>query len=301
MMELRERIEMGEGNFYRLVRWSGDDPCVEVIEGHGVTRRIPAHGAHWHYHRAIEITLVFRGGSSCFSADQLHEFRAGELFILGENIPHYWHHPRGSAGISIQWELPENHGAWECNELKPLRLLAERARRGVCISGASAEHAMVNLQRMTRTGGLERLGLFLQLMHGLMHADADTRFASAAPLRLEGTNPHEEAVQRALSYIHANYREPIGLPDLLSVTGMGRTTFIRHFFEQAGCCFSAYLNRVRLRAVCRQLNENTKPIGVVALDEGFTQLAFFNRLFRREFGMTPTAFRARGRELKASA
>lgn len=299
-MQLRENIEMGEGNFYRIIRWRGESPYVEIVGERGSSRRIPAHGARWHYHKAIELTFLSTGRSACFLSDKFLEFGAGDLFILGANIPHYWHHPRVSSGLSIQWELPESHGAWECNELKPLRIIAERATHGLCLSGEPVDHAMVKLQRMTRTHGLERFGLFLELMHEVMYANQETTLASVQPLKFDGTNPHEEAVHRAISYIHASYREAIGLPEVLSVSGMSRTNFTRHFIMKTGCCFTTFLNRVRLQAVCRELVSSTTPISSVALEHGFTQLAFFNRLFKREFGVTPTAYRAAGKDVRVA-
>lgn len=60
----------------------------------------------------------------------------------------------------------------------------------------------------------------------------------------------------------------------------------------AGKPFSVFLNQVRLQAVCRGLQDTAEPIGSIALNHGFNNLSFFNRLFRREFGVYPTAFRA---------
>jgi len=42
-----------------------------------------------------------------------------------------------------------------------------------------------------------------------------------------------------------------------------------------------------------------RAVGTIALDHGFSQISFFNRLFRREFGMTPTAYRERQPGIRA--
>lgn len=292
MSRLRETIVFGPGNFYRIERWSGNDRCVEIVNGPGSVERIPAFGAHWHYHRAVEMTCVFRGTSTCFVADQLQRFSDGELFVLGENVPHYWHHPRGSEGLSILWEFPEEHGIWELNDMKPLRLLAARALCGLSVVGTAGRDVCRRVGELARTGGLSRLGGLFQLLDGLLHIDpAETHLVARQPFDLTGTNEQEEAVRRAMSYLHANYREEIQLADLLRVTNMGRTTFTRQFQRHAGMCYTTYLNRIRLKAVCRELKEGKRTISSIALTHGFTQLSFFNRLFRRELGVSPKVYR----------
>lgn len=296
MTQLREAIVFESGNFYRLERWSGDDCFVKIIKAPAEIDRIPAFGARWHYHRAMDLTFVLRGTSTCFVANRLQKFVAGEVFVLGENIPHYWHHPEGSEGLSILLEFPAGHGVWEFSEVKALRLLAERALCGLSIIGPAGKRACRSVEELGEMQRLQRLGGLFQLLHAVLHAEPrDTRQVTAQPFDLTGINDQEEAIRRALSYIHANYREEIHLPHLLDLTGMSRTTFTRLFLHYAGACFSTRLNEVRLQAVCHDLVHSTKAVSRIAFDHGFTQLSFFNRLFRRELCLCPSAYRERHR------
>jgi len=142
--------------------------------------------------------------------------------------------------------------------------------------------------RPATTGGL------FQVLHEALHADErDTSLVASEPFTFSGADEREEAIKRALSYIHANYREPIVLADLLSVTSMSRSTFTRQFHVTAQTCYTDYLNRVRLKAVCQELASGQAPIGTIALNNGFTQISFFNRLFRREMGESLSSYRAK--------
>ncbi|HVU27928.1 MAG TPA: AraC family transcriptional regulator [Verrucomicrobiae bacterium] len=219
-------------------------------------------------------------------------FEAGDIVLIGTNVPHYWHLRGFSEGLSIQWDFPLEHGIWTFGEAAPLRALAESSRRGLHLSGRTADVARQRMESLTTLSGLHRLAAFLDLLGELATAPArDIRLLAAQPFSLSGTDEHQEAVQRAVSYILANYREQVRLSELLRLTGMSRASFARQFRFHAGKSFSTFLNQVRLQAVCRALRNSIEPVSSIALNNGFNQLSFFNRLFRREFGINPTTYR----------
>jgi AraC-like DNA-binding protein len=62
----------------------------------------------------------------------------------------------------------------------------------------------------------------------------------------------------------------------------------------AGASFSVRLNELRLRKAADLLACGGNPrISEVAFACGFNDLSYFNRCFRRRFGLTPTAARGR--------
>jgi AraC-like DNA-binding protein len=109
---------------------------------------------------------------------------------------------------------------------------------------------------------------------------------------LEGSAQQQDAISRAVSHVLGNYRTGVRLDDLLRLSSMSRATFARQFQRHAGKSFSSFLNEVRIQAVCRALRETSMPVAVIALEEGFNQLSFFNRIFRRIVGCTPSQYRS---------
>jgi AraC-like DNA-binding protein len=80
---------------------------------------------------------------------------------------------------------------------------------------------------------------------------------------------------------------------------MSRPTFSRQFRIHSGKTLGQFLQQIRLDAACRELAETNKPIIDIALGVGFSQVSFFNRVFRRSFGFSPTDFR-RGCQIRES-
>ncbi len=288
----REDIQFAAGNTLRLLRWNRSVNRVEIVHGSGQVTPLHGQGDHWHYHRAAELTLVQRGAGTRFVADHIELFDSGDLVLIGANVPHYWHQRGVSAGLSIQWDFPLEHGIWGFGEAAPLRTLTESARRGLHIQGKTSDVTRRRIEELPGLNGLARLALFFQILDGLAEAPPrDIRPLSTRSFSLSGSEEHQEAVRQAVSYILAHFRGTVSLDDLLRLTSMSRATFSRQFKHHAGKSFSTFLNQVRLQAVCRALRDTTELVGNIALDNGFNQLSFFNRLFRREFGMSPSDFR----------
>jgi AraC-like DNA-binding protein len=225
-------------------------------------------------------------------ADHIELFEPGDLVLIGSNVPHYWHQRGKARGLALQWDFPLDHGIWMFVEAGPLRTLEESARRGLHIRGATALGVQKRMEQLAGTTCLARLGIFLEMLAEIIMAPAgDIRPLAPRPFSLTGTAEQQEAMRRAVSYILAHYREPLQLQDLLDLVAMSRATFIRQFRRHAGKSFSEFVKQVRLQAVCRAMRDTTDSIGSVALSQGFNNLSFFNRLFRQEFGVTPSDYR----------
>ena len=55
--------------------------------------------------------------------------------------------------------------------------------------------------------------------------------------------------------------------------------------------FQEYVQSVRIRESCRLLVNTQKKVAEIATLVGYTNIKFFNELFRRQMGMTPLQFR----------
>jgi AraC-like DNA-binding protein len=70
---------------------------------------------------------------------------------------------------------------------------------------------------------------------------------------------------------------------------------IQRLFEGEGTTFTEYVLAQRLvrahRLLTDPLHVNQK-VGAISLDAGFGDLSYFNRAFRRRYGITPSELRA---------
>lgn len=296
MKAVREKVELPEGHSFRVLRWSRSLSEVECILGPGRTRPMQGEGTHWHFHKEMELTLFTEGEGTRFVGDAIGPFSVGDLVLLGERLPHHWHTQGGSAGLSIQWHFPESHPLWAFPENLELRSLFRRAERGVRIGGPTAKVVAGMMQEVARSRGAGQLAALLRLLAEVSEApDSDLSTLATRSFTRSAESEHQSAISRSVQHLVANFRDEVRLGDLLRISGLSRPTFARQFKRHSGRSFSAFVNQLRLQAARRELRDGDRSVLDVALACGFRQVTFFNRLFRRELGCTPTEYRRRQR------
>jgi len=78
--------------------------------------------------------------------------------------------------------------------------------------------------------------------------------------------------------------------------------YLQRLFESEGTTFSEYVTGQRLAQAYRMLSDPRfldRTITRIAFDVGFGNLSYFNRLFRRRYGATPSDVRANGRAMQS--
>lgn len=293
---VKEQIELPGGQAYRVLRWKENLHDVESVLSRHRSIRIGGEGDHWHYHQAYELTLFSAGEGTRFVGDQIAPFERGDLVLLGENLPHHWRTRGVSAGISVQWFFPAGHPLWAFPEADTLPAYFKTAARGIHFRGPTASLLSAQLHQLVATEGLDRLGFLLRIFATAAAAPSrDYTFLSAHAFSLSAETRHQTAMRAAVQFLLAHFRDDVRMEQLLKVTRMSKPTFSRQFKKHAGKTLNEFLQQVRLDAACSELTETDHPIIDVALRSGFSQISFFNRIFRRMLKCSPSAYRTRSR------
>ncbi len=290
----REKIQIPSGHSFRLLRWSRSVRDVECVVAPGKIEKVIGEGTRWHFHVEMELTLFAEGSGSRFIGDHIGSFEAGDLVLLGSKLPHYWHTKGNSSGISVQWHFPEGHPFWAFPENLALRELFDQAGRGLRLNGATAKRISALLHEMMQSQGVEQLALLMRTLAQIATSpEADRQFLSVRSFALASESHYQQSISKAMRHLIAHFREEVRLEDVLLLTDLSRPTFARQFKIHAGRTMSEFLNHLRLQAACRELLESNRSVLEIALSCGFTQISFFNRLFRRLQKCSPTEYRAR--------
>jgi DNA-binding response OmpR family regulator len=112
--------------------------------------------------------------------------------------------------------------------------------------------------------------------------------------RLGGQTSH--TVRQAMAFIHEHYDEPISRTDMARHVSITERYLTHCFRQEMNITPMAYINRYRVKRAKMLLEQGNMNITEVALAVGFSDGSYFNRVFRKEVGLTPGAYQ-RGKRL----
>ena len=99
-------------------------------------------------------------------------------------------------------------------------------------------------------------------------------------------------IQRNMtSFIHEHFNSKIGLEDIAEAGQVSKSTCIRLFHKYTGKSPIDFLNNYRLQMSAEKLVATSEQITEIAYACGFGQPSYFNRLFLKEYNMTPNQYR----------
>jgi AraC family transcriptional regulator len=102
-------------------------------------------------------------------------------------------------------------------------------------------------------------------------------------------------INRVIDHIDAHLGDDLTLTSLADVACFSRFHFHRIFSAMVGETVADYLKRIRLQAAASRLASNLRdPVTDIALACGFSSPSVFARAFRDRFGVSASAWRARG-------
>jgi AraC family transcriptional regulator, regulatory protein of adaptative response / methylphosphotriester-DNA alkyltransferase methyltransferase len=99
----------------------------------------------------------------------------------------------------------------------------------------------------------------------------------------------------ALAIIRREFAGDLRLAEVARRIGASSRALQRAFAEHGDLSFSEELRATRLNVAARLLRGTDLPVGAVARRVGYCDHAPFTKAFRRQHGMSPRAYAARGR------
>ena len=95
-----------------------------------------------------------------------------------------------------------------------------------------------------------------------------------------------------LVYLASNYVNPsLSVDTAVNALGINRNKINDILKEETGLTFSSYLNKLRLTEATRLLSEKNMGVAEAAFSVGYGSLSYFNRVFKKEYGCAPSAYK----------
>ena len=248
-----------------------------TVEGFTLTEGRHAAGASlpWHTHAGATLCFVYAGGFTERFHGVTLECTPGSIKVTPAGEPHSNRFgDSDTEGLLVEADAAQLDRLGPCGAVlaEPLSIRdAALATMGWRLRG--------ELRRRDSAAPLAIEGLLLEILAGA---------SRERELRLTGALPHWLADARGCLH-DPGWTGSLG--ELASAVGVHPVTLARGFRKSYGCSVGSYLRLVRVARAARRLASSDAPLAEIALAAGFADQSHFSNVFRRETGLSPSAFR----------
>lgn len=108
------------------------------------------------------------------------------------------------------------------------------------------------------------------------------------------SQPEEDLISKFRKIVEDNLEvRDLDIPFLADKLCMSHSTLYRKIKVSTGLTPNELIRKVRLEKACKLLSEKTSSVSDISYSTGFSNPAYFRRVFRSEFGVSPSAFAGR--------
>ncbi len=259
-----------------------------------------------HSHTFYEINVISAGEGFHYIADKSLDVGKGDVFVLPPSVKHGYYsndptfeifhilvHP--SFINRYQKELHLLPGYAFLFETEPLIRTRLEEKFMLSLDEGLFDELKTDFDKLvayedSNYGGVEiqKIAKLLSLISLFCEL---TENANETNSSRANQNVDSNSIIKTMDYIQNNFYEKITLNDLAQIANMSRSTFHRQFNLLCKCSPQQYLTRIRISKAQKMLEETDQPIGSIAQNCGFFDSSHFDRIFRLEKGISPSAYR----------
>lgn len=104
-------------------------------------------------------------------------------------------------------------------------------------------------------------------------------------------HPMHQKISEIAAYVHGHYAGPITLESVAKTFYISPSYLSRVFLKLTGFHFREYVQVVRIREAEKRLRGSRDKVQAIAEQVGFEHIAHFNRVFKKQTGLSPLRYR----------
>jgi AraC-like DNA-binding protein len=252
----------------------------------------------WHHHPEYELTLTLNSRGHRYISSDVQLYADGDLVLVGPNVPHSWCSAElidpAKPHVALVIWFSE---AWAKSlvslfpEMGQVRNLLSAAQCALSFSESLSRELRPTIEAMVNQPAPDRLVSLLHVLTQLMQDTSAQRIVPTGSSLSCDAISEDARIHRVLDHIHGHYTLPLMICDLAQMACVSVSAFHRMFRRHTRCTALDYIARLRIGRACALLMEGNMVISLISEEVGYSSLAFFNRQFKAQKGMTPTEFR----------
>lgn len=253
----------------------------------------------WHWHDEVEFDYITEGEIEIMTPNQTYLFHRGDAFFINANILHAikdsaWKHGPFLDSHLFHPTFLSGHfkSIFEQKYIDPV--IKNHKFDIIGFYGENTAHRKIidKLRAVSRLQEEEdrefqTRNLFSEIWLLLMK-EIKRLEENGTPVRLVS----QERIQTMLAYIHQHYMEKITLEEIASSASVSKRECMRCFQNSIKKTPFEYLLEYRIQMAEQLLRQTNEPITAIALQTGFSNSAYFGKIFKKLREMSPGAYRS---------
>jgi AraC-like DNA-binding protein len=248
---------------------------------------------YWHFHPEIELVYVEADKGIRHIGEHISTYEGCDLALIGSYIPHLNFDYGVKATVeTVVIQFPETYfesGLIRIPELKKVVDLMERAKTGLAFTGETKRIAGVRLKKLQH---LDRFHQFMELMSIFQFLAASDEYVAleVRPISSQTILKQQERMHRIHQFVESNFQKPIDTQQIADEVNLSLPAFCRYFKKTTKLTYTDFVNQYRVQYAKKLLIQD-KNVTETCFDSGFESLSYFNRIFKKWTGESPSIFR----------
>ncbi len=241
-----------------------------------------------HRHPELEISYCMEGSYEICIGDGTHRMQKGELALVGSMVAHSYA-PCGEKNLALNVMVGPAFLGGFFDVFARLSTQSPVLALGEASEGA---HPLVSLLEETASLCREEDAFSELQIKGNLYKLCAHILKNFPSLQVLSPDLRDvRGIERALEMIRTRYREPLRIAWVARENGYGESNFCKVFKRITGETFHGMLNRRRVEVACMLLLQTRESVEWIAQEVGFADAKSFCRVFRKEHGVSPNAYR----------
>ena len=250
---------------------------------------------YWHFHPEIELVYVEADKGIRHIGDHISTYEGCDLALIGSYIPHLnFDYGVKSTVETVVIQFPETYfeaGLARIPELQKVVDLMERAKTGIAFTGETKRIAGVRLKKLQY---MDRFHQFMELMSIFQFLAVSDEFEDleVRPISSKTILKQQERMHRIHQFVEMNFPKPIDTQQIAEEVNLTLPAFCRYFKKATKLTYTDFVNQYRVQYAKKLLIQD-KNVTETCFECGFESLSYFNRIFKKFAGESPSEFRKR--------
>jgi AraC-like DNA-binding protein len=248
---------------------------------------------YWHFHPEIELVYVEADKGIRHIGDHISTYEGCDLALIGSYIPHLNFDYGVKATVeTVVIQFPETYfeaGLARIPELQKVVDLMERAKTGIAFKGETKRIAGVRLKKLQY---MDRFHQFMELMSIFQFLAVSDEFEDlqVRPISSQTILKQQERMHRIHQFVEMNFQKPIDTQQIADEVNLTLPAFCRYFKKATKLTYTDFVNQYRV-LYAKKLLIQDKNVTEACFECGYESLSYFNRIFKKFAGVSPSAFR----------